>query len=101
MLFQVSRCSAAWTQIRAGSDSVLVRLSSSGSPDCSFTLQASEDSRVHATSCDPDGAAGNAFVCQIRGLLPGTLYRLTAVSDRDGEKNNATIQTGEFLAWSR
>lgn len=80
---------------------MLVRLSSSASVDCSFTLQASEDSGVHATSCDPDGATGNAFVCQIRGLLPGTLYRLTAVSSRDGEKNNATIQTGEFLVWSR
>lgn len=101
MLFQASRCSAAWTQIRAGSGSVLVRLSSSASLDCSFTLQASEGSRVHATDCDPDGASRTAFVCQIRGLLPGTLYRLTALSSRGGEESNATVQTGELLVRCR
>lgn len=97
---EASRCSADWTHIRAGSDFVEARLSSRGSLACNFTLQAAEGSGVHAAGCDPDGASGTAFVCQIRGLLPGTPYRLTAVSSGDGGWSSATVRTGEFAARS-
>lgn len=73
----------------------MARLSSSGGLACNFTLQAAEDSGLHATGCDPDGASESAFVCQIRGLLPGTPYRLTAISNGGGEESNTSVRTGE------
>lgn len=94
---EASRCSVNWTEIRSGSDFVAVRFYSSSILACNFTLRAAEDSELHATSCDQDGASETSFVCQITGLSPGTLYHLIAISSTDGEKSDTTARTGEVV----
>ncbi|XP_045892944.1 receptor-type tyrosine-protein phosphatase beta-like [Micropterus dolomieu] len=87
-----SRCSVNFTKISSGSDSAVVKFTTAGL-SCNFTLFAGEDSRAVPTECDPDGESRNTFTCQIPGLEPGTLYRLTVISKKDGERSNASVRT--------
>ncbi|XP_044048547.1 receptor-type tyrosine-protein phosphatase beta-like [Siniperca chuatsi] len=87
-----SRCSANFTEIRSGPDSVVVKFTTAGL-SCNFTLFTDEDSRADPTDCDPDGESGDTFICQVPGLEPGTLYRLTVISTKDGERTNASART--------
>ncbi|XP_038562970.1 receptor-type tyrosine-protein phosphatase beta-like isoform X3 [Micropterus salmoides] len=87
-----SRCSVNFTKISSGSDSAVVKFTTAGL-SCNFTLFAGEDSRAVPTECDPDGESRNTFTCQILGLEPGTLYRLTVISKKDGERSNASVRT--------
>lgn len=92
---EASRCSVTWTEVRSGSDFLAAKFISSGGLACNFTLQATEDSEVHEANCGPGGASETSLVCQVAGLRPGTLYHLTAVSSRDGERSGTTVRTGE------
>ncbi|XP_070686515.1 receptor-type tyrosine-protein phosphatase beta-like [Pempheris klunzingeri] len=82
---EASRCSANFTAISSSSDSVEVTFTAAGL-SCNFTLFTGED----AADCDP---YGDAFRCQVTGLEPGTLYHLTLVSRKDGERSNASVRT--------
>lgn len=92
-----SRCSANWTEISSGSDSVLVRLSSNGggSLPCNFSLQVTDGSQAQSADCALDGDSLSRFICRLAGLQPGTLYRLAVISNKDGERSNMSVRTGE------
>lgn len=85
-----------WTEISSSSDSVVVRFSSSGGLSCNFCLQTAEDPQAQSADCDPDGESETGFICNITALQPGTLYRLTVISNKDGERSDASVRTGQF-----
>ncbi|XP_035521238.1 receptor-type tyrosine-protein phosphatase beta-like, partial [Morone saxatilis] len=86
---EASCCSANVTEISSSSDSVVVKLTSAGL-SCNFTLVTEEK---HRADCDPYGESRNTFVCHILGLEPGTLYHLTVISKKDGERSKASVRT--------
>lgn len=69
----------------------MVKFSTAGL-SCNFTAFTDDD---RWADCDIDGESRNAFVCQILGLEPGTLYSLIVISLKDGERNNVSVRTGE------
>ncbi|KAF7656249.1 hypothetical protein LDENG_00044620 [Lucifuga dentata] len=85
------RCSVNITDISADKDSVAVKLTTTGR-SCYFTVFR-ENNRTDGTACEPHGELRNAFVCEIRGLEPGTLYHLTVISRSDGQSSNASVRT--------
>lgn len=93
---EASRCSVNWTEISTSSDSVQVRFSSSGGQSCNFSLQTADESQAQSDDCDPGGETGTGFICNITALQPGTLYNLTVISNKDGERSHASVRTGEF-----
>ncbi|XP_076588386.1 receptor-type tyrosine-protein phosphatase beta isoform X2 [Chaetodon auriga] len=88
---EASRCTANFTEISSGSDSVVVKFTAGLS--CNFTLFTDDDSRSDSTDCGLDGDSGATFICRVLGLEPGTLYRLTVISRKDGERSNASVRT--------
>ncbi|XP_069028817.1 receptor-type tyrosine-protein phosphatase beta-like isoform X2 [Embiotoca jacksoni] len=89
---EAPRCSAHLTEVSSSSDSAVVRLTSTGR-SCDFIL--STDSRPGTSTgtahCEPD--TSTASMCQIRGLEPGTLYQVTVVSRKDGERSSGSVRT--------
>lgn len=73
-----------------------MRFYSGGGPSCNFRLQSAKDPPTQTTNCDPDGESEDGFICRMTDLQPGTLYSLTLVSEKDGERSNASVRTGEF-----
>nr|XP_020471463.1 receptor-type tyrosine-protein phosphatase beta-like isoform X2 [Monopterus albus] len=88
----VSCCSVNLTQISSGPRSAAVTFTTGGR-SCNFSLVTEQNSRAHSTDCDPYGETETAFICNVTGLEPGTLYRLTVVSRKDGERSNASVRT--------
>ncbi|XP_071318352.1 receptor-type tyrosine-protein phosphatase beta-like isoform X2 [Trachinotus anak] len=88
----VSRCSVTVTGISSDSDSAVVTVTTGGL-NCNFSLVSEEDSRFESTDCDPHGETGTGFICQVMGLEPGTLYRLTVISGMDGERSSTSVRT--------
>uniref|UniRef100_UPI0037E73E3D receptor-type tyrosine-protein phosphatase beta-like isoform X2 n=1 Tax=Semicossyphus pulcher TaxID=241346 RepID=UPI0037E73E3D len=92
---EASRCSAHITEISSGSDSAVVKFSTAGL-SCNFTMFTDDppaDPRSDPPLCDQDGEARRNYTCLIPGLIPGTLYRLTVISRKDGEMTNASVRT--------
>ncbi|KAM7415227.1 hypothetical protein PAMA_019850 [Pampus argenteus] len=89
---ETHRCSANFTLIIAASDSAAVTLTTPGL-FCNFTLFSEGRSRDEGTDCEPHGEPSHTFTCRITDLEPGTLYRLTVISKKDGEMNNASLRT--------
>ncbi|KAM4619051.1 receptor-type tyrosine-protein phosphatase beta isoform 1-T1 [Polymixia lowei] len=85
------RCSVNLTETHASSDSVVLKLTTTGEA-CNFTVF-HEKSRSDVTECDPYGEDNNVFICEIRTLEPGTLYRFEVISKNDGERANASVRT--------
>ncbi|XP_054865436.1 receptor-type tyrosine-protein phosphatase beta-like isoform X3 [Amphiprion ocellaris] len=116
------RCFAQLMEISSSSTSAVVRLTSAG-VNCSFSLVTEVDPAAPqvdpaapqvdpaapqvdpaapqvdpaapqvdpAAPCEPDG--DSASICQVTGLEPGTLYRLTVVSRKDGMKSSGSLHT--------
>ncbi|XP_029992183.1 receptor-type tyrosine-protein phosphatase beta-like isoform X2 [Sphaeramia orbicularis] len=89
---EATRCSANFTEISAKSDSVVVRITSTGL-FCNFTVFTDESARTDATDCELRGQIRNIYTCQITDLEPGTLYHLAVISKKDGERSNASVRT--------
>ncbi|XP_037834338.1 receptor-type tyrosine-protein phosphatase beta isoform X2 [Kryptolebias marmoratus] len=84
------RCSVELTEIRSGSDSAVVRLTSAClSPD--LTITTAGGSGLSSVRCEPDGPTGHVFICHMSQLDPGTLYRL--ISRKDGERSYGSVFT--------
>ncbi|TMS01081.1 Receptor-type tyrosine-protein phosphatase beta, partial [Larimichthys crocea] len=86
---KVSHCSVNFTEVLTHTDCVVVKFSTAGL-SCNFTAFTDDD---RWADCDIDGESRNAFVCQILGLEPGTLYSLIVISLKDGERNNVSVRT--------
>ncbi|XP_062276737.1 receptor-type tyrosine-protein phosphatase beta-like [Scomber scombrus] len=89
---EAARCSANFTRISADSDSAVVTLSTSALL-CNFTLFTEEKIQADGADCEPRGEFSHTFTCHITDLAPGTLYRLVAISKKDGETSNASVRT--------
>uniref|UniRef100_A0A667ZM29 protein-tyrosine-phosphatase n=1 Tax=Myripristis murdjan TaxID=586833 RepID=A0A667ZM29_9TELE len=76
-------------EINANSDTVVVKLSTTGQV-CNFTVF-NQTSQADVTSCDPYGEFSNVYVCKISDLDPGTLHHLAVISKRDGERANISV----------
>ncbi|KAK2842858.1 hypothetical protein Q5P01_013058 [Channa striata] len=88
-----SRCSVNLTKIWSSSDLAVVTLTTNGL-SCNFSLVTEDDSQAQTTDCDPYGEARSSFICNATSLVPGSLYRFTVVSKKDGEKSNvSTVRT--------
>ncbi|XP_067349544.1 receptor-type tyrosine-protein phosphatase beta-like isoform X3 [Channa argus] len=87
-----SSCSANLTKIMSSSNLAVVTLTTDGL-SCNFTLVTEDESWAQTTYCDPHGEAGTSFICNVTGLVPGTLYWLTVVSKKYGERTNVSVRT--------
>uniref|UniRef100_A0A667ZSV7 protein-tyrosine-phosphatase n=1 Tax=Myripristis murdjan TaxID=586833 RepID=A0A667ZSV7_9TELE len=87
------KCAVNFTEINANSDTVVVKLSTTGQV-CNFTVF-NQTSQADVTSCDPYGEFSNVYVCKISDLDPGTLHHLAVISKRDGERANISVRTGK------
>ncbi|XP_029379627.1 receptor-type tyrosine-protein phosphatase beta [Echeneis naucrates] len=87
----LSRCFVNVTEVSSSSDLAVVRLITGG-PSCTFTL-VPEDSLAESTTCESHGKTGTSFICQVTGLEPGTLNRLTVKSRTDGEIESISVRT--------
>ncbi|XP_072242893.1 receptor-type tyrosine-protein phosphatase beta-like isoform X2 [Leuresthes tenuis] len=83
------RCFAELTEISSSFDSAMVRLTSPGL-SCGFSLITEPGSHPEAVRCDP---YGNAVICHITELQPGTLYRLIVTSRKDGVRSYGSVLT--------
>ncbi|XP_029909443.1 receptor-type tyrosine-protein phosphatase beta isoform X2 [Myripristis murdjan] len=92
------KCAVNFTEINANSDTVVVKLSTTGQV-CNFTVF-NQTSQADVTSCDPYGEFSNVYVCKISDLDPGTLHHLAVISKRDGERANISVRTDPISpAW--
>lgn len=66
-----------------------------GGLPCNFSLQVTDGSQAQSTDCVLDGDSLSRFICHLTGLQPGTLYRLAVISNKDGERSNMSVRTGE------
>ncbi|KAK5866709.1 hypothetical protein PBY51_011269 [Eleginops maclovinus] len=85
----MSRCLVKFLNISSSSGSVSVSFSTAG-PSCSFSLITGDPRRP--TPCNPD-QGGMGFTCRVTGLSPGTQYRVTVISEQDGERSSTTVLT--------
>ncbi|XP_034442989.1 receptor-type tyrosine-protein phosphatase beta-like isoform X2 [Hippoglossus hippoglossus] len=82
----VSRCSVIVSEVGSGSHWAELALTTGG-VSCNFSVVNGEES----SDCDAFGE--NGFLCRVEGLKPGTLYELTVISRKDGEKSNKFVRT--------
>lgn len=54
-----------------------------------------EGSEVRSALCHLDGESTSDFVCHLKHLQPGTLYRLTVIPSGGGERKSMSARTGE------
>ncbi|CAL8358901.1 unnamed protein product [Lota lota] len=85
-------CSVNITEINAGADSVVVKLTTPGS-GCNFTVFYNETPHTDGLDCDLYGDYSNAYICEIRRLEAGTLYSLVVQSKKDGERASIAVRT--------
>ncbi|XP_062246778.1 receptor-type tyrosine-protein phosphatase beta-like isoform X2 [Platichthys flesus] len=82
----VSRCSVIVSEVGSGSHWAELGLTTGG-VSCNFSVVNGEES----SDCDAFGE--NDFLCRLEDLEPGTLYELTVISRKDGEKSNKSVRT--------
>ncbi|KAK9516048.1 hypothetical protein VZT92_024010 [Zoarces viviparus] len=87
-----SCCSINVTDVSSSSSWVEVTFTTAG-VSCSFILFSDEDSRPDVSDCGPDGVSRTSFTCRIPDLDPGTLYRLTVMSNEDEERRHLSVRT--------
>ncbi|KAM9753726.1 LOW QUALITY PROTEIN: receptor-type tyrosine-protein phosphatase beta-like [Menidia menidia] len=93
------RCSAEVRPVGSSLDSVVLRLDSPGR-FCDFSLRT--EPPAGAARCDPDRTGpdragpdrtGTTTICRLTQLDPGTRYRLTVTSRKDGERSYTSVST--------
>ncbi|CAB1414937.1 unnamed protein product [Pleuronectes platessa] len=82
----VSRCSVIVSEVGSGSHWAELALTTGG-VSCNFSVVNGEE------SSDCDAVRENDFLCRLEDLEPGTLYELTVISRKDGEKSNKSVRT--------
>ncbi|XP_061578272.1 receptor-type tyrosine-protein phosphatase beta-like isoform X2 [Cololabis saira] len=86
------RCSAVLTEISSSSTSAVLQLSSAAL-SCDFSVVMDEGSGQDTAHCKPYGTTGKVFICLVTKLEPGTVYQLTVLSKKDGERSNISLRT--------
>ncbi|XP_029008877.3 receptor-type tyrosine-protein phosphatase beta-like isoform X2 [Betta splendens] len=89
---RASPCSVNLTEIQSGPDLAVVTVTSDG-VWCEFSLVIEDVSWMRSTHCHLSKETRTTFICHIKGLEPGTLYRLTVVSRKNGQRSSALLRT--------
>ncbi|KAJ7405698.1 Receptor-type tyrosine-protein phosphatase beta [Willisornis vidua] len=84
-------CSARLTERREAAQSVRLRWGAEG-PACNFSLSGSAEDGT-AVGCQPGPAGNGTYGCTLRGLQPGTWYRLRIEPLAGGDTLNISVQT--------
>ncbi|XP_071408325.1 receptor-type tyrosine-protein phosphatase beta isoform X1 [Pithys albifrons albifrons] len=84
-------CSARLTERREAAQSVRLRWGAEG-PACNFSLSGSAEDGT-TVGCQPGPAGNGTYGCTLRGLQPGTWYRLRIEPLAGGDTLNISVQT--------